>query len=43
MTHSAKVDALGHKWLVFLIGPLDFIDMWFGEDQRANIKKDTRL
>ena len=25
------------EWLVFLIGPLDLIDMWFGKDQRANI------
>ena len=27
------------KWLVSLIGLLDLIGMWFGEDQRANIIK----
>ena len=27
-------------WFVFLSGPLNFIGLWFGEDQRANtIKK----
>jgi hypothetical protein len=30
---------MGLKWLSFLIGPLDLIGIWFGEDQRANIKK----
>ena len=30
------------KWLVFLIGHLDLIGMWFNEDRRANIhSKDT--
>ena len=29
----------GLKWLVFYIGPLDLIGMWFSEDQRANIIK----
>ena len=24
------------KWLVFLIGPLDSIGMWFNEDQRSH-------
>ena len=28
---------MGLKWLALLIGPLDLIGMWFGEDQRANI------
>ena len=27
------------KWLVFLIKPLYWIGMWFGEHQRANIIK----
>ena len=30
---------MGLKWLVFLIGPIDLIVMWFGEDQRANVRK----
>ena len=30
---------MGLKWLVFLIGPIDLIDMWFGEDQIANVIK----
>ena len=30
------------KWLIFLIGPLDLIVMWFSEDQRPNIIK-TRV
>ena len=30
---------MGLKWLVFLIGPLDLIGMWFSEDQRANTIK----
>ena len=35
-----KMEAsMGLKWLIFLIGPLDLIGMWFGEDQRANILK----
>jgi hypothetical protein len=34
---------MGLKWLVFLNGPLDLIDMWFGEDQRAKHHKDTCL
>ena len=29
----------GLRWLIFLIGPLYSIGMWFSEDQRANIKK----
>ena len=28
---------MGLKWIVFLIGPLYLIYMWFGEDERANI------
>jgi hypothetical protein len=28
---------MGLKWLVPLIGPLDLIGMWFGEDQRTDI------
>jgi hypothetical protein len=27
------------KWLVFLIGDLDLIGMWFGEEQSVNIMK----
>ena len=27
------------KWLIFVIGPLDLIGMWFGEDERASIIK----
>ena len=34
---------MGLKWLVFLIGPLDLVGKWFGEDQRANVMKDTCL
>jgi hypothetical protein len=34
---------MGLHWLVFLIGPVNLIDMWFGEDQRANIIKHTCL
>ena len=30
---------MGLKWLVPLIGTLDVIGMWFGEDQRADIIK----
>ena len=30
---------MGLKWLVFLIGPIDLIGMWFGEDQRENVIK----
>jgi hypothetical protein len=30
---------MGLKWLLFLIGPLYFSGMWFGENQRANIMK----
>ena len=30
---------MGLMWLVFLIGPLYLIGMWFNEDQRANIIK----
>ena len=30
---------MGLKWLVFLNEPLNLIGMWFGEHQRANIKK----
>ena len=33
---------MGLKWLLFLIGPLDLIGIWFREDQRANITK-TRV
>ena len=32
-----KVD--GSEWPIFLIGPLDLVGMWFGEDQRTNIIK----
>ena len=32
---------VGLKWLVFFIGPLHLIDMWFGEDQRTNIVRTT--
>ena len=27
------------KWLVFVIGPLDLIGMWFSEDERVSIIK----
>ena len=30
---------MGLKWLVVLIGLVDVIGMWFGEEQRANIMK----
>ena len=30
---------MGLKWLVFFIGPLDLIGMWFGENQIASIIK----
>jgi hypothetical protein len=30
---------MGLKWLVFLAGPPYLINMWFSEDQRANIIK----
>ena len=33
---------MGLKGLILLIKPLDLIDMWPGEDQRANIIK-TRI
>ena len=33
---------MGLKWLLFLIGPLDLIGIWFREDQRTNITK-TRV
>ena len=28
---------MGLKWLIFLTIPLDLIDTWFADDQRANI------
>ena len=34
-----KYSVVGLKRLVLLIGPLYLIDMWFGEDQRANMLK----
>ena len=30
---------LSIKWLILLIKPLDLIDLWFEEDQRANTIK----
>ena len=30
---------MGLKWPISLIGPLDLVGKWFGEDQRANIIK----
>jgi hypothetical protein len=30
---------MGLKWLLFLMGPLDLIGMWFCVDQRPNITK----
>ena len=30
---------MGLEWLDSLFKTLDLIDMWFGEDQRANITK----
>ena len=30
---------MGLKWLLFLIGPLDLIGMWFNDDQKVNIIK----
>ena len=33
------VRLMGLKWLVFLIGPINLIGMWFGEHQRVNIIK----
>jgi hypothetical protein len=34
---------MGLKWLIFLIGPLGLSGMWFRENERANIFKDTCL
>ena len=42
-TVAPEVRWMGLKWLVFYIGPLDLIGMWFGEDQRANIVNTTCL
>ena len=33
---------MGPKCIIVLIGPLDLIGMWFGEDHRANTIK-TRV
>jgi hypothetical protein len=33
----SKVRQMGLEWLALLNGPLDFLCMWFGEDQRANV------
>ena len=29
----------GVIWILFLIGPLDLVGMWFCEDERANTMK----
>ena len=34
-----EVRHAGVMWLLFLIVPLYLIGIWFGGDQRANIKK----
>ena len=34
---------VGVMWLLFLIRPLDLINMWFSEDRRAKYHKDTCL
>jgi hypothetical protein len=34
---------MGPKWLIILIGPVELIGMWFGEDQGANIVKKRYL
>ena len=30
---------MGLKWLVFIVGPLFFIGVWIGEEQRTYILK----
>ena len=35
--------AVLYMQLLFLLGPLYLISMWFGEDQRANVIEDTLL
>ena len=37
--HSYCIRHMGLKWLLFLIGSQDLIDMWFCKDQRVNIIK----
>ena len=31
---------MGFKWLDFLIGALDLVGMWFGEDHKSNHHND---